>query len=85
MEINSVGELKKFIADLDDDLPVMVLKPGVHLTESGKSVSVAEPFEIVDTVDDNNTLALIISQDRLAKEALEHPEDIVTNEELENL
>ena len=32
MEINSVGELKKFIADLDDDLPVMVLKPGLHLT-----------------------------------------------------
>ena len=85
MEINSVGELKKFIADLDDDLLVMVLKPGAHLTESGKSVSVAEPFEIVETVEDNNALALIISQDRLAKEALEHPDDIVTNEELENL
>ena len=85
MEINSVGELKKFIADLDDDLLVMVLKPEAHLTESGKSVSVAEPFEIVDTVEDNNALALIISQNRLAKEALEHPDDIVTNEELENL
>lgn len=85
MEISSIGELKKLIADLDDDLPVMVLKSGIHITTSGKSISVAEPFEIVNSVSDGNALALFISQDRLAKEALEHPDDIVTNEELENL
>lgn len=85
IEISTVGDLRKALEKFTDETDLLAIENYTHVTKNGKEIPVGTLYEIkgIQVAENNSGIALILTQENLAEEALNDPENNLTEEDLE--